>query len=426
MSSPHQVTPEEITAFTPSSTARQDQKRPANGKRQMIVPGTSSPTPLGPGPEEEASVPAWDEETKPLPNFGDLIAEDMAKIAKAEEVEARRRILQRRKQEQMNNLKWTGGHDHGHSDDDLSIMPKVQPAVRFVDIKPSTSRNARNVLENFVNSSASSRRQQAVLQFTGKRSSGNEDLTETMVDFAGKTFKHADLRNMARPAGQKSNKSKPITAKDLDVMMREKHRQQAQKIQQTKEKAFGVRKRPVPSREAVDYNAQIEELRAREAMRMQYDDEEEEDEDEEDEDYQASGDEEEGVEGVDEEVQYSGEEDATAADGAEEEDRESEAGTEVDADQENQPPSSLVNKDSVEQKSPAKPTHINMPPPVREPLAEIQPTQTDDVVELDSTFVDISGFGSGGGSPGFSQLFEATQAPGATGTVSPTSTIAWT
>jgi hypothetical protein len=398
-----------------------------NAKRQMIVPGTSSPTPLV-AMQEEANTPDWDEEIKPLPSLKELMAEETAKAAKAEFIEARRRVLQRRKQEQLKNLKWTGGHDKGHSDDDLSIIPKAQPAVRFADVKPSTSRNARNVLEDFVNSSASSRRQQAVLQFTGKRSSGNEDLTETMVDFAGKTFKHGDLRNMnggSRPAGQKANKSRPITARDLDVMMREKHRLQAQKIQQTKEKAFGVRKRPVPSRESVDFEAQIEELRAREAMRMQYDDEEE-DEDEEDEDYQGSGDEEDGVEGGDEgEVQYSGEEDAIEAIGDEEEDQQSEAGTEVDEDQENQPLSQVGDKvaESVDQESPLKPSSLpkgDTPPPNREPLAEILPTQTDNApVELDSTFVDISGFGSGGGSPGFSQLFEATQMPGATGTVSP-------
>jgi hypothetical protein len=394
----------------------------------MIVPGTSSPTPLL-DMQEEASVPKWDDEPESLPNFSDLLAEGMAKIAKAEEVEARRRILQRRKQEHIKALKWTGGHDNNLSDDDLSIIPKAQPAVRFADIKPSTGRNARNVLENFVNSSTSSRRGQAVLQFTGKRSSGTEDLTETMVDFAGKTFKHGDLRNMnggSRPAGQKANKSRPITAKDLDIMMREKHRQQAQKIQQTKEKAFGIKKRPVPSRENIDLEAQIEELRAREASRVQYDEEEEEDEDEDedDEDYQGSG-EEEGVEVEDEEeVHYSGEEDAIEV-GAEEEDQQSETGTAIDEEQEDQPKSLPANKvaESIEQDSPIKaasPSHGTTPQPNRDSLAERSPTQTEDVpVELDSTFVDISGFGSGGGSPGFSQLFEATQAPGATGTVSP-------
>ena len=424
MSSPHQVTPEEITAFTPSSTARADQKRPANGKRQMIVPGTSSPTPLVPGLQDESNVTDWNEEPESLPSFGELMAEDMAKFAKAEEVEARRRILQRRKQDQLKNLKWTGGHDNSHSDDELSIMPKAQPAVRFVDLKPSTSRNARNVLENFVNSSASSRRAQAVLHFTGKRSSGTEELTETMVDFAGKTFKHGDLKNLgSRPAGQKANKSKPITARDLDVMMREKHRLQAQKIQQTKEKAFGIRKRFVPSRESIDLDAQIEELRAREASRQQYDDEEEEDEDEDDEDYQGSG-EEGNAEGEEEEVQYSGEEDAIGA-GEAENDLESEAGTQADEDQENQPISRSYNKiaESIAQDSPVKPSSLRQgspPRPNRKPLAEVTPTQTDDVpAELDSTFVDISGFGSGGGSPGFSQLFEATQAPGATDTVNP-------
>ena len=402
-----------------------------NANRQMIVPGTSSPTPLA-ATQQEANVPGWDEEITPLPSLKEFMEEETAKAARAEFIEARRRVLQRKKQEQLKNLKWTGGQHKDHSDDDLSIMPKAQPAVRFAELKPSTGRNARNVLEDFVNSSASSRRQQAVLQFTGKRSSGNEDLTETMVEFAGKTFKHGDLRNTnggSRPAGQKANKSRPITARELDAMMREKHRLQAQKIQQTKEKAFGVRKRPVPSRESIDFEAQIEELRAREAMRMQYDDdEEEEDEDEEDEDYQGSGDEEEGVEGGDEgEVQYSGEEDAIEAGGDEEDHQQSEAGTEVDIDQENQPLSQAVDKviESIEQESPLKSSSLpqrTSPVPDREPLAEIRPTQTDNApLELDSTFVDISGFGSGGGSPGFSQLFEATQMPGATGTVCPTS-----
>jgi len=418
VSSPHQVTPEEITAFTPSSTAREDQKRQLNSKRQMIVPGTSSPTPLVLGAEDDDAGPAdWDQEGARLPTFGELMAEDRAKTAKAEQIEARRRILERRKQDHMKALKWTGGG--GHSDDELSIIPKAQPAVRFVDIKPTAGRTARNVIDNFVNASGPSRQRQA-LQFTGRRSSGKEELTETMAEFAGKTFKHADLRTTSggsRPAGQKANKAKAITPNDLGEMMRERHRQQAQKIQEKKEKAFGARKRPMPSREAPDLEAQIEELRAREASRLQYDQEEEadEDEDEDDEDYQGS-DEEEVDGGDEEEVQYSGEEDAIEAGVVE--DEQSETGTEIDVDQENQPTSHQVDKiaDSIEQDSPVKsstiPTHQESTPrPSREPLAEVQPTQNNATPQgLDSTFVDISGFGSGGGSPGFSQLFEATQA----------------
>jgi hypothetical protein len=418
VSSPHQVTPEEITAFTPSSTARQDQKRQLKSKRQMIVPGTSSPTPLIGVQDHEAEVPDWDQEGALLPSFGELMAEDMAKTAKAEQVEARRRILERRKQDHLKALKWTGGG--GHSDDELSIEPKAQPAVRFVDIKPTAGRTARNVIDNFVNTSGPSRQRQA-LQFTGRRSSGKEEVTETMAEFAGKTFKHADLRIASagsRPAGQKANKAKAITSNDLGEMMRERHRQQALMIQEKKEKAFGAKKRPMPSRKAPDLEAQIAELRAREASRLQYEEEEEADEDEDDEDYQGS--EEDGVEGDEEEVQYSGDEDAIEAGVAE--DEQSETGTEIEADQENQPTSHQADKiaDSIEEDSPVKASTIpgSTPRPNREPLAEVQTTQNTATPQgLDSTFVDISGFGSGGGSPGFSQLFEATQA-GDAGTVS--------
>jgi hypothetical protein len=242
-----------------------------------------------------------------------------------------------------------------------------------------------------------------------------------MAEHAGRTFKHADLRMAnggSRPAGQKANKQRVITATELHAMMREKHRLQSLKIQAKKEKEFGIKKRPMPSREPQNLVEQIELLRAREAARLRWEEEgQDEDEDEEDGDYQGS-DEDGNIENdEEEEVQYSGEEDAAVGD--EDERLPSEDGTEAD-DQENQP---LLDDDVVEtekgQSSPKKavqptsPLPENTPRPSREPLTEVRLGQTDGTPrELASTFVDISGFGSGGGSPGFSQLFEATQAAG--------------
>jgi hypothetical protein len=425
MSSPMQVTPlDEITAFTPSSTSRPDVKVKRDGKRQTMVPGTSSPTPIALGlhnpsgsDDDEYAVP------KPLKGFMEIVAEERAKAEKAEFIEARRRILAKRKQEHMKALKWTGkGRDNGNSDDELSITPQPQPAVRFADVKPTAGpRTARSVLTNYLDTTGGKHRQVAT-QFVGKKAV-KEEISETMADFAGKTFKHADMRIMnggSRPAGQKANRDKVITQRDLDAMTLKEHQRQALRIQQKKEQTFGVRKRHLPTREVQDLEAQIEELRAREARR--FGEPEEDDEDAEDGDYQGSDEEEDEVEVEAEEVQYSGEEDNGGLDiekQGEEEESDGATDIEIDADKEND--IGTASKDHItvsleEGSSPIKAQHVvsdqATPRPFREPLSELQVGQADATPQaLESTFVDISGFGSGG-SPGFSQLFEATQAAG--------------
>lgn len=401
-----------------------------------MVPGTSSPTPgLIRVSKRVNSDDELEEAYEPLKDFKDLINEEQLK---AEVIEARRRILERKKQERLRTLKWTGkGRDNGHSDDELSILPKGQPAVRFADVKPSASRKTpRGFIDDYVNSNGGKHRQVA-LQFTGKKPV-KEEVTETMAEFAGKTFKHADLRTMnggSRPAGQKVNRDKAITQANLDAMTMKEHRQQAQRIQRKKEQDFGIRKKHIPARETRDYNTELAELQAIEARRYEARDEEEDDEDPEDGDYQGSGEEEDDEVEVDldeEAVQYSGEEDGVAA---EEDEQKSDSETEIEIDQDEQIDSASKDKieTNEEASSPAKVDSLAVleqetPRPARELAAKVSVARANPTPQaLESTFVDVSGFGSGGGSPGFSQLFEATQAPGFGETVrlSPLPTSNW-
>jgi mediator of replication checkpoint protein 1 len=391
-----------------------------------MVPGTSSPTPALIRVSKKAnSDDEFEEVYKPLKDFKDLINEEQLR---AEVVEARRRILERKKQERLRILKWTGkGRDVGNSDDELSILPKGQPAVRFADVKPSASRKTpRGFIDDYVNSNGGKHRQVA-LQFTGKKPV-KEEVTETMAEFAGKTFKHADLRTMnggSRPAGQMVNRDKAITQANLDAMTMKEHRQQAQRIQRKKEQDFGVRKKHIPARETRDYNTELAELQAIEARRYQARDDEEEDEDPEDGDYQGSGEEEDDEVEVDldeEVVQYSGEEDGVEGEegAAEEDEQKSDSETEIEIDQDEQIHSASKDKIETNEEASSPPKVDSLaapeqetPRPAQGSAAKVSVARANPTPQaLESTFVDVSGFGSGGGSPGFSQLFEATQAPG--------------
>lgn len=355
-------------------------------------------------------------------------------------IEAKRRLLILKKEAIIRELKWQGRVERGEadSDEELSITPKAEPAVRFADVKPSTShRTAKSVLDNFMNHhNQVTKNRQAVLKLAGRNSSPHEEVTETMADFAGKTFKHADLRAAnggARPAGQKPNREVLITQNDLNHLTMAQHQQQAVLLRKKKEMMFNIKKKVViPPRQVERLDEMIESLAAREQAGVSLDDEEDEDEEGEDDDFEPSGSEADGEEEEEagEALQYSGDEEEAVQGGAEDEDIDAEEDdtdrmdieleADADGDKENEPPvaeSSRKAEPSLPFGTPRQPLATTSRSQ-RTPLGEIEADQSTSTPRgFASTFVDVGGFGSGGGSPGFSQLFEATQAAGPSGEV---------
>lgn len=353
-------------------------------------------------------------------------------------IEAKRRLLFLKKEAIIRELKWQGRVERGaDADEELSITPKPEPVVRFADVKPSTShRTAKSVLDNFMNHhNQIAKNRQAVLKLAGRNSSPHEEVTETMADFAGKTFKHADMRAAnggARPAGQKRNREVLITQNDLNHLTMAQHQQQAVLLRKKKEMMFNIKKKMViPPRQTEKLDEMIESLAAREQAGISLDDEEDEDEEGEDDDFEPSGSEaDREEEEAGEALQYSGDEGeavkAGAEDGnidtdAEEDDTDRmdiELEADVDGDKENEPPvaeSSRKAESSLSLGTPRQPLATTSRSQ-RTPLGEIEADQSTSTPRgFASTFVDVGGFGSGGGSPGFSQLFEATQAAGPSG-----------
>jgi hypothetical protein len=209
------------------------------------------------------------------------------------------------------------------------------------------------------------------------------------------------------------------------------HQQQAALLRRKKELMFNVRKKLViPPRQIEKLDAMIESLAAREEAGISLDDEEDDEEEEgEDDDFEPSGSEAEGEEEeAGEAIQYSGDEDeeANVATGEEDIDAEEEDAdrmdieleADVDGDKENEPPTTETSgkpESALPLGTPRLPIATTSRSQ-RTPLGEIEGDQSSSTPRgFASTFVDVAGFGSGSGSPGFSQLFEATQAAGPSG-----------
>ena len=390
-----------------------------------------SPTPKFKGKLEVLKDDKEDELFEPA--LTDRLGQDLERLEARDAIEAKRKLLQLKKEAIMREMKWQGKVERrADSDEELSIAPNPEPVVRFAEVTPKNrERTPKSVLDDYMhqhNQIAKSR--QAVLKLAGAKASPHEDVTETMVDFAGKTFKHANLRAAnggARPAGQKQNREVLITQNDLNQLTMAQHQQQAVLLRKKKELMFNVKKKmAIPPRQIVELDEMIESLAAREQSGISLDEEEDEDEGEDDE-FEPSGSEA-GVEDEEEArdaLQYSGDEEEAGKAGEEDEDIEAddedtdrmdiELDADVDDDKENEPPlagTSNKGESSLPLGTPRQPI-AGSSRSQRTPLGEIEAGQSHSTPRgFASTFVDVAGFGSGGGSPGFSQLFEATQAAG--------------
>ena len=304
------------------------------------------------------------------------------------------------------------------SDDDIDIYYEAPRAATFVphlgkDAGRRVMPDAKAILNKTSATPAVTKQRQAMLRRAGKNARPKDEVTETFVHFAGKTYKHAELRKAnagAVPAGQKKGRDQNISQTQVNEMTKAKHQRQIAAIQRQKEEEWG-RVRALPKKEQQDVKTVLE-------MTAKAAEEREEDSDEEDgEDGEFVPEGSEGEEELEEGVRtnYSGEETEVVA-GSEEEDG---AGSErADTDKENQPTEAAgsdedelapiirrkpwastrnaLNSDDEGDTSPGMAS-------ARPPLAEITiPQQL-----LMGGDLDLEGFGSEEG--GFSQLFEATQ-----------------
>jgi mediator of replication checkpoint protein 1 len=382
-----------------------------------------------------------DEDDETLPEFN-FAAESLA-ATKRDQAESAKRRLQEIKQMAIKaqlaagrnvlpNLsgRKTVGNPKGTSkdgdeEDDLDIISETPIKTKPLSVKTdkSTRRgpDAKAVLAYNSTSSvpAYSRTKLQQLSHAGlpARPLVKADITETYAAYAGTTFDHANHKNSnsgAAPTGMKEGRDIPISGKEFDELVKQRHALQVLKERQRKETIYGKGK-GLPERKEWDLKGLASQVEESERRREERERQAMEEEDEEDVEW-VPGEEERG-----EEV-HSGEEDADGSggeevikdvDGEQVKDDEDEAelvpteGEEDDDDvpvvsrRKHRPTARVVDSDDegeAQQRS-KLPQPASAMPSVRA------------IVSEPSMEIDLAGFGDsgGGGSPGFSQLFEATQ-----------------
>ncbi|OCF43223.1 hypothetical protein I317_02931 [Kwoniella heveanensis CBS 569] len=445
---PVSIDADEISAFTPSSAPRE----PLTGNSKPSVANVlSSPTPVnrkGKG-KSNVVVPGTSDAAEEGDTENQDIGSFLAEETQREDAEqAHQKMLQKMLQEKQRRLlefklkqlharappaKLHLGPAKSGSDDELDfeqeeVTPKKE-VKQIVQAVKTGRGGAKGVLFKDSAQPSVSRQRQMILQRAGKsaRSRHPEEVSETYIDIAGKAFKHSDQKQMnagSKPVGQKQGRDTALTPQAVDAYIKQSHQRQVAAIQRKKEEDYG-RTRRLPQRVEQEVEVIVE------ASKPEAEDAS--DEEAEDGDYVPD---EEGEEG-DERMVWSGEE-------AEEDPDQEEAEGEEDgmlevgegSAKENEPvPSGPPAEDEDEEGLPSfkrKPRasrraidsddedslprpQAKSSPVQRTPLREVptpQPQATlRDAGEDGFGEIDFGGFGSGGGgSPGFSQLFGATQA----------------
>ena len=354
-----------------------------------------------------------------IPDMPDALAEARVKQAQEAELKAKQEQLRLRKAAALRAN--TTQKATPVEEDDFEILPDEhtpKPRARFAS---TGSPNAKAVLQKSNKSPAISKARQDYLRRAGRSTRPKEDLTETYIEVAAKTFNHAGQRQAsggARPAGQKAGRDRPLSTTQMNAKMQEASRAQAALVRQKKEEAWG-KVRVLPQKRQLDMQAVIQASARYETREV------EEDEDEEDGDFVPEG------EDMDQDVEMDDVENgfATPAEQDEDDVQGSESGESHGTDKENQPaPVEHDTSDPADEDDEDTPIIRRRPRPSarvevnsddegevrpRAPLEEIVPVQTTPTAPV----FDLGGFGDG--SPGFSQLFEATQLNTATSKVGP-------
>ncbi|WVR05601.1 hypothetical protein IAU60_002620 [Kwoniella sp. DSM 27419] len=409
---------DEIVGFTPSSNLREGDSRPAASSSptqsikkniRVAVPGSSVE------PEMEG---------RGVQGVKHDVQAALAKKKEAEIAAKRKRLDETKRlylaQQGQLNLGPAKADSGDELDLELDVTPKkeVKPVLLNAQVNGSGKRapTAKGVLFQETKQPTVSRQRQMILQQAGRNAKSKQSkvTTETFVEHAGKEFRHADQKQInggARPAGQKKGRDSVISHQDLSEHIKDLHRKQTLALRANKESEYG-RVRKLPGRVEQEIIISATDPQAETSVA-------DEDDGEEDDDFVPSDEDE------DEKIQWSGEE---AEEGSDEDEpdvdggiekgdsiRTPSAGVEEDGDDEvvplrkPKPRSSarIVDSDDEDSSTPARLSTQ------RTPLKEVlvPQTSTGDFGPSGSFGeIDLAGFGDSGGSPGFSQLFGATQA----------------
>ncbi|WVQ65190.1 uncharacterized protein L199_003363 [Kwoniella botswanensis] len=452
--SPSQPTPpdDDIIGFTPSSGLRRplgttstsrisienpNTPTPAPGKKdkgkyKVVVPGTSE----GPEPDEE-------EEDQNFTTFMDK--QEIRDKEKADRDAKRKKLLEFKQnmvKQQIAKLNLEpskpSSSDHEHeedeSEDDDLEFDDDEPTPKKEVVKQAMPKvtGAKAVLAKNVNQSTISKQKQGFLARAGKlhkkvkpQDQNQLDISETYVDFAAKTFSHAQQKQLnggSKPANQKKGREEPLSNEDMAKLIQKKHQEQIVKLRQKKEEDYG-RVKVLPQRVEQDFQVLLE------ASKNQHENDNDEngddDEDGEDEDYNPE-----------EEMVWSGEE-QEEEEGEGEVDDQSQPGEEREGEDQNEDQHALpatLEEDDDEEYTPMikrKPrasarvaldsddedaqtqaqARTRSSPAQKAPLAEV-PAGLTATAKSTQGFggFDLGGFGDDAGSQGFSQLFGDTQA----------------
>ena len=417
-SSPFHVTPpEDISAFTPSS-ANARKSLQGSSLVQVATHRTSSPTPqITLGTSTRMLDNHEDDDDEVMPSITDILAKGYEKRL---EEETRRQNLDKLRALKLAALREQAGRPRPATvDDDFTIFKDEEPKSLA---EGHRGPDAKAILHRDSALPALSRNRQQQLRYAGKSGKVKTEVTETFAEYAGRKYDHAGQRvalGGAKPVGQKKGREIPISAQQVEAMMKLGHQKQAMEQRKVKEESWG-RVRILPKKEQQDMSDLIagdpEDIKA---------ESEDEDEDDEDDDFVMSGDEN-GSEA--EGLAYSGEEDEVEEDaeslGVDDSDDESEkrlSAEPSDGDKENLPQAHAEEEEEADLVKP--PTHRRSrrvvfgsddesetprPPPVnRAPLQEMPVPQATQK-STGNFFGNVGGFGDDA-SQGFSQLFEATQ-----------------
>ena len=415
-SSPAHRTPaDEVVAFTPSSADYVDPHLNDAGlskgsTKAMLTSSTVSRYTRR--AEDSATFENQDDEM--LPDLDEMLEQVTKRQEQKEKQQRLAGIKAAALKAAKSLLKATG-----NSDDDFDIFEDSPARLAQNPVVENFHRkvpDARAVLNKTFAVPAVNKQRQAMLRRAGKIARPKDDVTETFVDFAGKTFKHAELRRFnagAMPAGQKKGRDNVLSQAQMDVIIQAKHQKQISALQKQKEQDWG-RVRALPIKERADMDA-ILEMNAEAAHDDRYESvDEDEDEDEDDEDFVLEG------HHQDEEVdqrEFSGEESEQAAyeegedeDGSETADADKTNGPSDASDVEDDEPTPVVCRkarasyrvalDSDDEMS-ISPQHST----VRDPVMNVAPLER--ASDMPPASFDLGGFA--GSSVGFSQLFEKTQ-----------------
>lgn len=316
--SPSQKTPADpIAAFTPSASEMRD-LRPF-GSEEVMGGTPSSPTRHIAKPSGANGLPTDEEELRPIET---ILAADLARRAK----EDRLRLLEQRKAavlKMRSDTKQQAAHRQMLDDEDFEVLPADAERLpkSNSEVKPGRTErpipNAKAILNRVytTTSPALSRNQQRILQQAGKLSRAkNSTVTETFAEFAGKTWKHAELKQAdggAKPAERKEGRDVSITKDQLDHMNLQGHNRQSLMLRHKKEQEWNRGSKPLPPKRQHNFAALVVASSSREAQDTDSEgddddfvpdvedglvDEDGSDEDEEDEQLRYSGEEDEGDE----------------------------------------------------------------------------------------------------------------------------------